>query len=208
MRGGLPVAVHIEADPSLIHAGSLNWDGYSYVVPQAHADWEPPTTICREWKSAIWPLGALDAYESEIVVTIQGLDDAAVLIDGFRVHIESREPLTGVVLRCPVGGADGMRRGFVIDLDMGGVYFDLNASWEEGDKMPRSFTVGKGETESFHVLARASNAAYRWTAEFLLVIDGKREIVDVTDDGDPFRTAGAEGLPEQFWWGDHWGPME
>lgn len=203
--GRLPVAVHVETDPSLIHAGDLNWDGYSYVVPERVATtWVPPGGICREWKRSIWREGAFDADRTEVLVTVQGLEDAAVVIDGVRVWIVERLPISGVTLRCLVGGADGYLRGLSIDLDADGLVLDLYPTDEDAPRMPRSFTVAKGETERFYLVAEAGSGAYRWTADLILLVDGRREIVSITDDGDPFRTSGTDGLSERRWIGDAW----
>lgn len=139
-------------------------------------------------------------------VTVQGTEDAAVLIDGMRVHIESREPSRGRAIVCPVGGAEASPRHVDINLDDDGVISYVD---DDGETLvnPFTFTLSKGEVETFWIVATARvSTAFRWTAELLLIVNGTRETIHVSDDGDPFRTAGAEGLPQHMWTGSRWDP--
>jgi hypothetical protein len=144
-----------------------------------------------------------DRNTTELVVTLQGVADATVLVQGLRVTTLERASVAGIVLQCPVGGASASPRTLLVDLD-----------WEPGvvtyqdrggdSANPFSFTLTKGEVEGFYVSATSTRDACCWVAELLLVVNGKRRIIRLDDEGQPFRTSGSQGLPVFTWNGDKW----
>jgi len=201
-----PIRVHIEVDPANMYAGAPNWVGSGWVLPtdvDVDALGDPPTGICRDWRTWLWPKGAFDADFTEIRVTLQGAADSTVLVDGLRVMSVDRSEPIGNHYLCPVGGADITPRSVVVDLDWDpGVVTYTDDSGEGGEHF--SFTLAKGEVEIFHVRAQSTEYRCEWTAELLLIVDGKRQTIYLDDDGQPFRTCASRDLPTWTWWGDRW----
>lgn len=200
------VYVHVEKDPAIFYAGGPNWDASLFVLLDL-ADpsdvGEPPRGPCRDWRSWLWPIGAYDAERTDLHVTIQGAADSTVLIDGLRVTSISRRPVSGFCLLCPVGGADATPRSVNVDLDWDpGVVTYSDAGGEPTGRF--AFTLTKGEVETFHIVATAGQAACSWVAELFLVVNGRREVVQIDDDGDPFRTSGVGSIPTFVWSGSDW----
>lgn len=146
-------------------------------------------------------MAALDAAErcvrrqlTVLNVTLQGAADSTVLVDGLSVLVVSQDEPIGNAFVCPVGGASGSARSINVDLERDGVVTHTADGGEPANKF--SFTLTRGEIETFHITARAERARCEWTAELNLIVDGKRRTVYIDDDGQPFRTCGAEGLPQ------------
>lgn len=201
-----PVRIHVEVDPANMYAGSPNWVGSSWVLPPELAPDElgnPPTAICRDWRSWMWTKGAFDGDYTEIRVTLQGAAESTVLVDGLRVFaIEHSQPV-GNCVACPVGGADITPRSILVDLDWDpGVVTYSDDGGAAGDRF--TFALSKGEVESFNIRARTAQFRCRWTATLLLIVDGARQAIHLDDDGEPFRTSATNGLPRWTWSGDDW----
>jgi hypothetical protein len=71
--------------------------------------------------------------------------------------------------------------------------------------LPR-FSLSKGEAEKLHIIAEASKQDIEWTVELLTIVNGKRKILTIDDEGRPFRTCGTEGLPTHGWYFNEWQP--
>jgi hypothetical protein len=199
------VVVHVETDLAYLYPGDPNWITYHGVIPETI--WPlgpPPTSICRDWARWLRPLGAWDEGETEVRVTLSGRSDVDIVIDGIRVICHSRTEPTGVVVRCPAGGASINVRQVEVDLDWEpGV---VSYAEPDGDNLPfkKSFTLQKGETERLYVTGRSTTSAVEWSIELLLLIDGRRRIIRVDDNGKPFRTTGSSGFPSFLWSGREW----
>jgi hypothetical protein len=137
------------------------------------------------------PRGAYDGWYTELEITLVGASSATVVLDDLRVKTVSRREPTGIALNCLVGGADITPRSLVVDLDFepGVVTYEDDGGEPAG---AFSFSLVKGEVERFHVRASTS-ARVEWTAELLLLVDGRRQTIALTDNGQPFRTIWPEG---------------
>lgn len=151
----------------------------------------------------MWPKGAFDGDCTEIRVTLQGAADSTVLVDGLRVMSIERSAPVGNHFLCPVGGADITPRSVVVDLDWNpGVVTYTDDGGDPGGQF--TFTLSKGEVEVFHVRAQTTEFRCRWTAELLLIVDGKRQAIFLDDNGEPFRTSATQGLRTWMWQGETW----
>lgn len=192
--------VHVEANPSVIYAGLPEWIGGAYVVPTELTTSvidRPPHGGCREWRSWLWALGAYDGGNSEVRVTLQGNANNTVLVDGLLIQVIERNDLEGHLLQCPVGGADVRVRSLQADLDLEPCVVNFRDDLGEFSA-PFAFTLARGEVEVFHITASTTRRCL-WTAELLLIVDGKRRRMYIDDDGQPFRTSGIDGLPTSTW---------
>jgi len=57
----------------------------------------------------MWSRGAFDGDSTEVRITLQGLAESTVLVDGLHVMPIERVQPTGNCFACPVGGADILR---------------------------------------------------------------------------------------------------
>lgn len=196
-----PVLVHVELDPANMYAGMPNWVGSAWVLPDSISPESlgvPPTGVCRDWREWMWPMGAYDGWYTELRITLQGNVDSTVLVDGLRVNVLDRGAPSGHCFMCAVGGADIQPRSVNVDLDWSGV---VTYSDSGGDPVGRfTFTLSKGEVETFHVRAEAKAVQCSWTADLLLIVNGERRTVHLDADGEPFRTSATEGLPAWTWY--------
>jgi hypothetical protein len=132
---------------------------------------------------------------------VQGAVDSSVLIQGLKIVEQERGPARGVALQCPVGGAAASPRSVHVQLDCGLVTYS-----DPGGEVvkPFSFALKKGEVETFHISAESEHEAHCWTADLLLVVNGKRKIIRIDDNGQAFRTSGMDGLKVYVWNGHDW----
>lgn len=205
-----PVRVHVEVDPARMYAGAPPWVGSRYVFREGTAIEEvgmPPTSDCREWRDWAHARGACDGDRTEIRVTIQGLAESVVLIDGLKVATVSREQPSGLAIRCEVGGADITPRHLTVDLDWDPAVVTF-ADGGGDPSLPFTFTLGRSEVEIFHIVARSSTVRCQWIAELLLIVDGRRQVFRVSDEGRPFSTCATTGLTSYGWNRDQWIPRE
>ena len=70
-----------------------------------------------------------------------------------------------------------------------------------GDPVPApTFSLGAGEVEMLHLWAYVGDEWVEWTAELLVLVDGDRRHVEITDGARPFITAGSAGTASQHAW--------
>jgi hypothetical protein len=103
-------------------------------------------------------------------------------------------------ITCPVGGADISPRRAETRLSD----FDPpTVTWldDGGDPMSApTFSLGAGEVEMLHLWAYVGDEWVEWSAELLVLVDGNRRQVEITDGGRPFITAGSAGTASQHAW--------
>jgi hypothetical protein len=200
--------VHIEADRSVIWAGAPPWVTYGFMIESPDGLGEPPSSFCPDWWAWARALGAVDANETEVQLTFTAATDTTVVIDAFTARVAKRaDPLPWTLVQCTTGGADLTKRGVQIDLDS----FDPPTTHfvdreHEIVRGAPTISVGPGEAEMFHVRARARSSYVEWTAEARLIVNGKRQVVRIDDNGKPFRTCSSNGRPERWWTGGRWTP--
>lgn len=197
------VEVHVETHLSVIYAGQPNWMGYSFVVSPPLAELPHPTDEpCRAWQAWAASLGAFDGNHSELQVTVQCLGDAAVTVDALEVEYQRRVPVAGAAYTCAVGGAAMETRRIEIALDWppGVVTF-----YDPRDApTPFSFSLQKGQSEKFHIRAKATQNMVEWTAKLHLVVNGRRITKQITNNGRSFRTSGTTGIEHHEWAAGQW----
>ena len=95
-------------------------------------------------------LGGADADITRLSLTLTGNRDGEVSFNTLRVDVDLTRLRNGVVAACPAGGASGVTHGLLIDLDKEQVTFV-----EADEPAPARFTLKRGETEEFDIVALA-----------------------------------------------------
>lgn len=192
------VDVHVERDLSVIWAGSPPWVGSGFVFGGDVPDSAP--SDCRDWWEWAHERGGLDADLTRLRLTFSTTSEAVVVLSAFRTKVKGRsapEP-AWQVLRCATGGASMTVRHVRIDLDL----FDTPTTQfvsELGEAIAAPvLSLKKDEAETFDVQAYASSMVVDWTLELLVIVNGKRKTIEISDDGMPFTTCGTSGLPESM----------
>jgi len=196
-----PVWVHVEDDPELVWLGSPPWVGAAVLLgPDVDTAVSPPPSDCRGWSVWARGLGGCDAERSELLVTVGGRGGASVVVEGVRVSTTRGDvPAGSTVLQCPVGGASMEPRRVEVALD--GFALPTAVFLDRGGEPspPFAFAVDGGTPERFHVVVRARSGVHRWTADLVLLVDGRRVVRSVRSARRPGTTAGVEGVPSTVW---------
>jgi hypothetical protein len=204
-----PLMVHIETDPSIIWAGMPPWIGARFLVPH-DADVSSPPIQCPEWRMWAHGRGGVDATLTQLRVTLTARQDLLVVVDGLRVHVRRRNPVPPWrAITCGVGGADIEPRRAEIRLsDFDRPTFTWLDQGGENDQAP-TFSLSESEAEMIHIWAYAGDEWVEWAAELLVIVDGHRRTVEISDGGRPFVTTGSAGAASEHLWisgGDRWDP--
>lgn len=204
-----PLVVHVETDPSIIWAGMPPWIGAGFLMP-LDASVSSPPPHCPEWRNWAKAQGGVDEALTQLRITLTARQDLVVVVDGLRIRVKKRQPVPPWrAITCGVGGADVTPRRAEIQLSG----FDPPTfSWidEGGDPAAApTFSLSGSEAEMLHIWAYVGDEWVEWTAELLVVVDGHRQIVEISDNGQPFVTSGSAGAASQHMWisgGNHWDP--
>jgi hypothetical protein len=111
-----PLIVHVERDPSIIWSGEPDWMPFSLYCKDPLSLSDPPEGR-DEWLTWGRELGCVDAYMTQLKVTLQAKTDVAVIVEGLRISHHKKPVETGLILTRATGGADLDPRRFNIDLD-------------------------------------------------------------------------------------------
>jgi len=203
------VDLHVETDPGVFLAGGPNWDPFGYVLPFSPAALPaPPSDTCRDWYRWAMDLGGASAGWARVRLTLSGHLDATVLVDHLEVKVHRRNTTReGTYVLCRTGGADAVPRGFLVTLDDDTPTATLLADGGEPAMGPLGISIQKGEIEIIEIQVEAMVAEVEWTAILGMIVNGKRERVEVTDSGKPFLLAGTEGLQPHERTAEGWRPL-
>jgi hypothetical protein len=191
-----PVDLHVETDPGVFLAGGPNWDPFGYLLPFSPDSLPtPPSDMCREWYRWAIDVGGVSAEWARVRLTLSGHLDATGLIDHLEVKVHRRNATReGTYVLCRTGGADAVPRGFLVTLDDDTPTATLLENGGEPAMGPLGISIQKGEIEIIEIQVEVTAADVEWTAVLGMIVNGKRERVEVTDGGKPFRITGTEGL--------------
>lgn len=201
-----PISVHVERDPAIVWAGFPNWIGAAIWLPELPAD--PPPEDPTDWHAWARTAGGADASITYLKVTVTCRESTSVVIDPPKVRrdrLPVEDPPKGVVAICPVGGASITPQRIQINLDM------ASAHWVDQDGNPMSalsLQLEPGESEQFYIYGTADAQRFEWHIELPLIVDGKRQVKRIDDDGRRFMTHGADNHAEYLWHDGQWKDRE
>jgi len=192
-----PLFVHIETDPSVIWAGFPDW------IPLSHFFETPPPidgpVINRaDWLAWASRHGGVDAALTTVHVTLQAQGPATVAVQGLRVRRRSSSVAGGQIVTRGVGGASVIPRKLTIHLDSG--VEPIVTSEDNGGDTSIGFPnlqLATGDTEVLHIWAEAESGRHEWTAYLILLVEGRRVLHPIRNNGKPFVTVGASGIEQR-----------
>lgn len=205
------VAVHVETDPSVIWAGTPDWVPFQYFFPAGELPVPPPPNP-RKWRSWAIAQGGFDLWESVVRLTIVGTAPVTVVLETPDLTVTTEPLPPGRKVLRPVGGADISPRAYRVDLDTFGDQNPDISLVEQGDSVrhdPLSFSLERNEVQQILLRVQSQRPClFSWKARLPILIDGKREYVDIDDGGLPFRLAGGDLLDTSLWEDAQWVPRE
>ncbi|MCA1707022.1 MAG: hypothetical protein LC808_28655, partial [Actinobacteria bacterium] len=152
-------------------------------------------------------MGAADGDFTKISVAVSSTTDSAVLIEGLRpVVVDRADPLPGTAMLCRTGGAFAEPRRIQVDLDTEPPTFRFVDGEEE--VKPFLFSLAKGESEYFFIQASTEKCNCQWRAELLVLVDGKRQVIQIDDHGVPFTTSAITNSERIDWSQGRWQPFD
>ena len=139
-------------------------------------------------------------------IVLQAPTEAAVVINRFDVEVRRRgEPIDGVEVVCPTAGAELNPRRIQVDLDADPptvTYLRI-----EGDTaVPANLriTVSQSDPEVLEVWADTEECDCEWIGILSYVADGQPGTLEITNNGDVFRTSGEDNAVSYVWLEDAW----
>jgi hypothetical protein len=167
--------------------------------------------LVRPWSRRVERHCGFDLGLTVLRVTVTAQTDATVVMETPIVRGTTQDVPAGVGVLWPApGGADISPRRYAIQLDSGS--YPATVTFVEQDpgfdqpQLPPSWTLAAGEVEQLHIWASAeAGGMHEWTMQLPLLVDGRREFVDVDKDGRPFVTVGRRhGYRDLCWRSEQW----
>jgi hypothetical protein len=217
---GDPVKIEILTNPTVFEAGTLDWTGYSYVIPRLpdHVP-PPPPGMCRDRRVWAYSLNGADADFSKIELVLRANRNETVTINDLKINVtKSGPPLSGTHANCPVGGASGEPVGIVLELnptkstwsyidpfDPERKRRDRRDNLEKKRRLP--LVINTKELDFIDVESHAKSGYFEWKLA-LLVTDGSgQRWITVDDEGRPFKITSVENAEEREWRDSRWSPL-
>jgi hypothetical protein len=189
---------HVEDDLAVIYLGSPPWIGCRFLLPTGSTMTTPPER-CVDWWKWAHSVGGIDGDVTHLRVTLTGVhEDLTIVVDGVQARVESERPIRSESWKhvvCPAGGADIVPRHLEIQFEP----FDPPTSWWVDPfaetSRPAAFTLKRGEVERIDVIARSTAKDVSWTADLVLLVNGKRRLLPLSKKGEHWRTIGTQNIP-------------
>lgn len=171
------------ADTDFYFVNGIPGDG-----PQSENEW-------ADWARA---QGAEGVGWRHILIRIQATQDRTVLVLKPQVNVSRSEITEGLVL-CPAKEAGGnglMVRQFDITLD---ATPPLVEYFPEGSGETPQFSMRKGDSEAFVVVAHANSGRHEWTLDVPVLVDGETFHLRADNHGQAFVTVGRGDIASMWW---------
>lgn len=158
---------------------------------------EPPE---RESQWAAWARknGGEPVGWRHILIHIQATQDHSVLLRKPTANVRRTDVAGGVVLSPfkELGGNGLMVRQFHLELDHDPVRVEY---FPEGGPQTPEFTMTKGTTEAFVVVAHAARGRYEWSLDIPVLVDGVEFVLRAYEEGSPFVSVGSANVEAKWW---------
>ncbi|MFF2523045.1 transcriptional regulator [Streptomyces liangshanensis] len=173
--------------------------GHAFLVNRSPAAVPPPPTEsdAEPWARSV---GAVDAGESSVRVTVQGKSDTAVVLQALHVRIAAkRAPLPYNAYNMSPGcGGSITPRLFDVDLDSSRPIARSKAGNDAGEPIPAvsfPYKVSATDPEILLATGRTVTCDCEWYLELEWSSGARSGTVRIDDRGKPFRTSGLRGRP-------------
>lgn len=159
---------------------------------------QAPPARQSEWAAWARDNGGEPVGWRHILIHIQATQDRSVLLRKPVTKVKRAEVVGGVVLSPfqELGGNGLMVRQFHIELDDDPVQVEY---FPEGGPQAPQFTMAKGATEAFVVIAHAARGRYEWSLDIPVLVDGVEFVLRADDEGQPFVSVGSADIEAQRW---------
>lgn len=188
--GGLSQKDLLGAEPGWLADTDFYFqDGVPAQAPPAHKS---------QWPAWARNNGGEPVGWRHILVHIQATQDHSVLLRKPIAKVQRAEVAGGVTLSPlkELGGNGLMVRQFHLELDEDPVQVQY---FPNGGPQSPQFTMTKGTTEAFVVIAHAARGRYEWSLDIPVLVDGVEFVLRADDGGKPFVTVGSADI-EAMWW--------
>jgi hypothetical protein len=169
-----------------------------------------PPSHCPEWRTWAHARGGVDERLTQLRVTLTARHDLVVVVDGLRVRVRNKQDVPRWrAITCAVGGADISPRRADIRLSD---FAQPTVSWLDDAGSPigmPTFSLSESEAEMIHVWAHVGEEWVEWAAELLVLVNGHRQTIEISDAGRPFITTGSASAVSSHMWisgSDEWHP--
>lgn len=164
-------------------------------VPPAPAEADAPTWVRAQ--------GAVSAGSQRVALTVQGTGHGTVVLQAIHVRVQrSGAALPWNAYRMGNGCGGGVPTNtFDVNLDVG----TPNVKPLSGQR-DFPYKVSENDPEVFYVTGHAQSHDVTWYLDLDWSSGDQHGTLRIDDNGQPFRTSGAEGRPEWVWppGGDKW----
>jgi hypothetical protein len=173
--------------------------GFAEVIPlKSRERVSPPRSVgCSGFHVWAQQHSGAEVEETRFRLILQGRTERALILTSLRVRLlgADRAGKAASFSCLPAGQAN--IRALVLDLD----HPSRSAAYRTKNAIkPFGFTLAKGETEVFDVIATThSPKILRWNAVLDYTLDGRAGSVEIQDRGRPFRTTAFHAATGYAW---------
>ncbi|MCE6999058.1 hypothetical protein LZG04_30275 [Saccharothrix sp. S26] len=147
--------------------------------------WVVPGPVDEQARASGRPAGGVLSSGGVVVVTVQGLTDAAVVLQEARIEVVRRDaPKPGVFLRSGCG-SDQLTRYFDLDLDD-----PQPVLTPQRDSTTFPFRISESEPERFSITPVVGDRLVEWVLRLRWTSGAHEGELVVDDNGTPFATTG------------------
>lgn len=202
MRRERPVEISVATDLFDVQRTSLA--PRAYIIPLTGQEvvaraqqLDPYDPYDPAWK---YEMDAVDAWYTEVQITVAGRDEAPVILQGVEVNvIDRRAPFAGVLLQEPGGDLVDIRY-IAADLDPAQPKLELGSGFTEGEGEWRfPLKVSSTESEVLYIVASTDTCDCSWDARLFFTYRGEDGSIKIDNGGKPFRTSSPRNATEAYY---------
>lgn len=156
------------------------------------------TALQRNPSATVADLNPINGNETALKITVQGTSAEKVSLNALELLVDKRDKPTGIAVgQC---GAKSPVHFYDADLDSSSTTLVPKASSEPGTAPTPvfSFNVTSSDPEVFYVVASTKQYDCSWHLRLQWSDTKRSDTYEIDNDGKPFRTAAAGGLPGYY----------
>ncbi|WP_329123963.1 hypothetical protein [Streptomyces sp. NBC_01353] len=204
--------IHIDVEQGFGHHDAYTCDGSGWVFP-----WDPDSKAAntppgqgerrggKTWDEDPAAFGGVPAGPLDLVITVSGESEKAIVLKDLTFHVEERRPpLAGIVIPDWQCAAQFSYRSAEVRLNARPPQWQPAAASEEGERsepLRFPYTVTAADPEVLVVRVDPAGCHCTWWAELAWVSGSESGRAAIKEDGRPFQTTSVTGLPAFSWLG-------